>query len=88
MRVVFDKKGYINRNYYSVNFYSTKYMKHWRNGENKAEDGINIMFKHDEISSILKNILYVEPQIKREKLKKMFLEAIEEGMNLPNAYNK
>ena len=87
MIIKFDKKGYINKDYWSVNFYSEKSDYHWRNENNRAKEGINIMFKHKEICDIIKNCLYVEPKWKRKKLSKMFYEAIHNGMELPTDYN-
>jgi len=52
------------------------------------KDKCNWMPKHTEISEMIKGCLEVEPPDKRERLKKLWIEAIEEGINTEVIYNR
>jgi len=46
------------------------------------------MPKHSEISQMIKGCIEVEPKEKREKLKELWISAINEAMDTDEEYNK
>ena len=79
MRIEFVKKGNQNKKYISMVAVSEERDSHWRNENNESAAGINIMFKHSEICSIIENLIACEPRKKREQFVKMLIKAIRAG---------
>ena len=87
MRITFQQgKGRYNKDYWTSILWFDEADKHVFLRKEKSKS--NIMFKHNEISMILKSLLEVEPLDKRKKLKKLWIEAIEEGFQSETKYNK
>ena len=79
MRIEFAKKGNQNKKYISMVAVSEERDSHWRNENNESAAGINIMFKHSEICSIVENLIAVEPRKKRDQFVKMLIKSIRAG---------
>ena len=86
MKTTFQQgKGRYNKNYWTALFWFEDEDKHFFLRKDKSR--CNWMPKHTEISQMIKGCIEVEPVEKREKLKQMWLEAIEEAMNSDTNYN-
>ncbi len=86
MRTTFQQgKGRWNKDYWTALFWLDNSDKHFfiRNDKEKC----NFMPKHTDITQMIEGCLEVEPPEKREKLKALFLEAINNGLNKEVKYN-
>lgn len=87
MRTTFQQgKGRWNKEYWTAIFWFDDEDKHFflRNQKSKC----NWMPKHSEISQMIKGCIEVEPKEKREKLKELWISAINEAMDTDEEYNK
>jgi len=87
MKVTFQQgKGKFNKDYYTCIFWFEKEDKHFFLRKDKEK--CNYMPKHNEITLMIKSCLEVEPLNKREKLKEMWIKAIDEAFESEVKYNK
>ena len=87
MKTTFQQgKGRFNKDYWTALFWFEKSDSHFflRNDKEKC----NFMPKHSDMVLMIEGCLEVEPPAKREKLKAIFTEAIENGLNKEVVYNK
>ena len=87
MRTTFQQgKGRFNPDYWTALFWLEDNDKHFF--LRKEKHRCNFMPKHSDIVQMIVGCLEVEPPSKREKLKELFSEAIENGMDKEVNYNK
>ena len=87
MKTTFQQgKGRFNKDYWTALFWFENNDSHFFLRKDKEK--CNFMPKHSEIIQMIEGCLEVEPPEKREKLKKIFSEAIENGINKEVIYNK
>ena len=86
MKTAFQQgKGRFNKEYWTCLFHFEEKDSHFFLRKEKSK--CNYMPKHSEICMMISACLEVEPQDKRDKLKKLFIESIEEGSKKPHIYN-
>jgi len=87
MHVTFQQnKGKYNPNYWTALYHFDEDDKHFFNRKDKSK--CNWMPKHDEIALMLKTLLEVEDADKRQKLKDLFIAAIDTGFETEQKYNQ
>lgn len=82
MKTEYKKRGRYNKDYWSVCFVFDKEENHFCSRGKR-----DYMPKKQEICDMIKCLLEVEPDTKREIMKKQFLKAIEDGINAEHKYN-
>ena len=86
MKVTFQQgKGRWNSKYWTALFHFEDEDKHFFLRKEKSK--CNWMPKHSEIKEMIHACILVEPQDKREILKNMFLETIDDAFDKPHSYN-
>ena len=78
--------GRVNKDYWTALIWVEKTDKHVFIRKDKEK--CNIMLKHSEVSMILTSLLTVESPDKRDKLKDMWIKAINDGMDSEVNYNE
>lgn len=86
MRTTFQQGlGRYNKDYWTALFWLEDTDRHFFIKRPKSQ--CNFMPKHSDIVQMIEGCLEVEPPDKREKLKELFTEAINNGLNKEVKYN-